>query len=52
MARKDRKKKKIKVRLELPKDDKTETNFSIILAVCMMLGMGCMGFWITNADLV
>ena len=31
MARKDRKKKKIKVRLELPKDDKTETNFSIIL---------------------
>ena len=51
MAKKNRKK-KIKVRLELPKDDRSETNFSIILAICMMLGVSCMGFWITNADLV
>ena len=51
MARK-KGKKKIKVRLELPKDDSTETNFTIILVLGMMLGMSCMGFWITNADLV
>ncbi|HJM66574.1 MAG TPA: type II secretion system F family protein [Candidatus Thalassarchaeaceae archaeon] len=51
MARK-KGKKKIKVRLELPKDDNTETNFTIILMISMMLGMSCLGFWITNADLV
>ena len=42
MARK-KGKKKIKVRLELPKDDSTETNFTIILVLGMMLGMSCMG---------
>ena len=52
MAKKKNRKKKIKVRLELPKDDRTQTNFTIILSVCMMIGVGCMGFWITNADLV
>ena len=47
-----RKKEKIRVNLELPKDDKTQSNFIAILMVGLMLGISCLGFWITNADLV
>ena len=47
-----RKKDKIRVNLELPKDDKTQTNFIALLMVGMLLGISCLGFWITNADLV
>ena len=47
-----RKKDKIRVNLELPKDDKTQSNFIAILMVGMFLGISCLGFWITNADLV
>ena len=47
-----RKKDKIRVNLELPKDDKTQTNFIAILVVGMLLGICCLGFWITNADLL
>ena len=47
-----RKKDKIRVNLELPKDDRTQTNFIALLLVGMLLGISCLGFWITNADLV
>jgi len=47
-----RKKEKIRVNLELPKDDRTQTNFIALLMLGIMLGMSCLGFWITNADLV
>ena len=47
-----RKKDKIRVDLELPKDDKTQSNFIAILVVGMLLGICCLGFWITNADLL
>ncbi|MDG1524749.1 MAG: type II secretion system F family protein [Candidatus Thalassarchaeaceae archaeon] len=47
-----RKKDKIRVNLELPKDDKTQSNFIVILLVGMFFGIGCLGFWITNSGLV
>ncbi|MDP6906482.1 MAG: type II secretion system F family protein [Candidatus Thalassarchaeaceae archaeon] len=50
MARK--KKEKIRVNLELPKDDKTQDTFIAILLVGVMMGLLSLGFWITNSDLV
>ena len=46
MARK--KKEKIRVELNLPKDDKTQTTFLAILMVGVMMGLFCFGFWITQ----
>ena len=45
MARK--KKEKITVDLDLPKDDTTLTKLYAILAVSIFIGLGCFGFWIT-----
>ena len=50
MARKQ--KEKLRVKLELPKDDTTQRNFIAILMVSMLLGLSCLGFWATNATLV
>ena len=50
MAR--RKKDKIRVELDLPKDDKSEQTFQAILTITVLLGMACMGFWATNSDLI
>ncbi len=50
MARK--KKEKIRVDLELPKDDNTQTVFMAILMVGILIGLLFLGFWILNADLV
>ncbi|MEE2811692.1 MAG: type II secretion system F family protein [Candidatus Thermoplasmatota archaeon] len=47
-----RKKPKIRVDLELPKDDKTQDTFLAILMIGVLLGLSCLGFWITNSDLV
>ena len=47
-----RKKDKIRVNLELPKDDRTQSNFIAILLVGMFLGIACLGFWITNSGLI
>ena len=47
MARK--KKEKITVNLDLPKDDTTLTKLYAILAVSIFIGLGCFGFWITNS---
>ena len=47
-----RKKEKIRVNLELPKDDNTQSTFIAILLVGMLMGIACLGFWVTNADLV
>lgn len=47
-----RKKEKIRVELELPKDDSTQDTFIALLLVGVILGLSCLGFWITNADLV
>ena len=47
-----RKKDKIRVNLELPKDDKTQSNFIAILMVGMLLGISCLGFWLTNSGLI
>jgi flagellar protein FlaJ len=47
-----RKKDKIRVNLELPKDDRTQSNFIAILLVGMFFGIGFLGFWITNSGLV
>ena len=47
-----RKKDKIRVDLDLPKDDNTQTTFIAILLVGMLLGICCLGFWITNSGLV
>ena len=47
-----RKKEKIRVNLELPKDDKTQSNFIAILMVGMLIGITCLGFWLTNSGLV
>ena len=47
-----RKKDKIRVNLELPKDDKTQSNFIAILLVGMLMGICCLGFWITNSGLI
>ncbi|MDP6865261.1 MAG: type II secretion system F family protein [Candidatus Poseidoniaceae archaeon] len=47
MARK--KKNKIIVDLDLPKNDSTMTKLYAILMVCGFIGLGCFGFWITNS---
>ena len=47
-----RKKEKIRVNLELPKDDTTQSTFIAILLIGMLMGIACLGFWVTNADLV
>ena len=47
-----RKKDKIRVNLELPRDDTTQTTFLAILLIGMLMGITCLGFWVTNADLV
>ncbi len=48
MARK--KKNKLKVDLDLPKDDSTMTYFYLICTVSIILGLMCMGFWFTNSN--
>jgi|GEM_PF-119303 len=50
MARK--KKEKLRVVLDLPKDDTTQTIFIAILTVGIIFGMTFLSFWILNADLV
>lgn len=50
MARK--RKEKIRVDLDLPKDDNTQTIFMAILMVGIIFGLAFLGFWILNADLV
>ncbi len=50
MAR--RKKKKIRVDLDLPKDDTTKRNFWTITLTGAFLGIFCLAFWATNASLV
>jgi flagellar protein FlaJ len=47
-----KKKEKIRVELDLPRDDKSQDTFIAILLVGMILGLSCLAFWITNADLV
>ncbi|MCH1527928.1 MAG: type II secretion system F family protein [Candidatus Poseidoniaceae archaeon] len=47
MARK--KKEKITVKLDLPKDDTTLTKLYAILGVSIFLGLACFTFWITNS---
>ena len=47
MARK--KKEKIAVNLDLPKDDTTLTKLYAILAISIFIGLGCFGFWVTNS---
>ena len=47
MARK--KKEKIIVKLDLPKNDTTLTKLYAILAVSIFLGLACFAFWITNS---
>jgi flagellar protein FlaJ len=47
MARK--KKKKIVVELDFPKDDTTMTKLYSILAVSLFIGFSCMTFWLTNS---
>ena len=50
MARKG--KKKIRVDLNLPKNDNTRRNFLVITITGAFLGILCLGFWATNAALV
>jgi flagellar protein FlaJ len=50
MARKQ--KGKLRVELDLPKDDTTQRTFIAILMVSMLLGLSCLGFWATNANLI
>jgi len=45
-----RKKKKLKVDLDLPKDDRTMTYLYLICTVSIVLGLMCMGFWFTNSN--
>ena len=47
MARK--KKEKIIVKLDLPKDDSTLTKLYAILAVSIFMGLACFAFWLTNS---
>ena len=47
MARK--KKEKIIVKLDLPKDDSTLTKLYAILAVSIFLGLASFTFWVTNS---
>ncbi len=51
MARK-KKKKKIKVNLELPKNDSTMMKLYAIITASLILGFGSLGFWIINSDFV
>ena len=44
-----RKKEKIIVKLDLPKDDTTLTKLYAILAVSIFMGLACFAFWITNS---
>ena len=44
-----RKKDKLKVDLELPKNDTTLTKLYIILGIGMITGMSSMGFWFINS---
>ena len=44
-----RKKEKITVKLDLPKDDSTLTKLYAILGVSIFLGLACFTFWITNS---
>ncbi len=44
-----RKKEKIIVKLDLPKDDNTLTKLYAILAVSIFMGLACFAFWITNS---
>ena len=50
MARK--KKGKIRVKLDLPKDDSTRRNFLTITILGVFLGLLSLTFWATNASLV
>ncbi|HIG04087.1 MAG TPA: type II secretion system F family protein [Candidatus Poseidoniales archaeon] len=50
MARK--KKKKIKVDLDLPKNDSTMMKLYAIIATSLILGFSSLGFWIINSDFV
>lgn len=44
-----RKKEKITVKLDLPKDDSTLTKLYAILAVSIFIGLACFTFWLTNS---
>jgi len=44
-----RKKDKIRVELDLPKDDSTLTKLYVILGISMFLGVASFGFWVTNS---
>ena len=48
MARK-KKKEKITVVLDLPKDDSTLTKLYVILTISIFLGLTSFGFWVTNS---
>jgi flagellar protein FlaJ len=50
MARK--RKEKIRIELDLPKDDNLRRNFLAITISTAFIGLACLGFWATNADLV
>ena len=50
MAR--RKKNRIKVDLDLPKDDSTLTKLYSIIGLTLLLGISSLGFWIINTDFV
>ena len=54
MARKRgrRKKQKIRVDLDLPKDDKTRQRFLAITISTSIIGMVFLGFWAMNADFI
>ena len=47
-----RKKQKIVVDLDLPKDDPTKRNLQIILAFSIILGMSTGLFWVTNSGFI
>ncbi len=51
MARK-KKKDRIVVDLDLPKDDSTMTKLYAILGISVFLGLGSMGFWLLNSGFV
>jgi flagellar protein FlaJ len=46
-----KKKEKIVVDLDLPKDDSTLTKLYAILAICILLGLTSFTFWVTNSHL-
>lgn len=47
MAKKQ--KERIKVELNLPRDDKTESNYMALLVIGVFLGAGMLGFWFSNS---